>query len=175
MYIRPGLYSRTWHWRFPPQCSHSVWLLAFGPYHTFFTQLAMHRITDLISPAHPIDIQFYFYHINFFLFKKGGKGSIIQGFTPHESKLRLTGEGNEVEVWKLSDKTKILRWQPRGVTPLRSLYSISALHVVHQSRPHHVWCRFENCEEDRWWRVMLTWPSPGGVRNLPNRPEIPSR
>ena len=100
---------RTWHWRFPPQCSHSVWLLAFGPYHTFFTQLAMHRITDLISPAHPIDIQFYFYHINFFLFKKGGKGSIIQGFTPHESKLRLTGEWNEVEGWKLSDKTKILR------------------------------------------------------------------
>ena len=125
MYIRPGLYSRTWHWRFPPQCSHSVWLLAFGPYHTFFTQLAMHRITDLISPAHLIDIQFYFYHINFFLFKKGGKGSIIQGFTPHESKLRLTGEGNEVEVWKLSDKTKILRWQPRGATPLRvSLFNI---------------------------------------------------
>ena len=35
-----------WKWRFPPQCSHFMWLLAFGPFHTLFsfTQLAMHRI-----------------------------------------------------------------------------------------------------------------------------------
>ena len=27
---------QTWQWRFPLQCTHSVWLLPFGPYHTFF-------------------------------------------------------------------------------------------------------------------------------------------